>query len=316
MKILFLNSAPIIKYGLKPGFEKNGWETSILTFPHECNAESFIERVDEFKPDYVLMEGGIDFDKWIFPVVQEKGLKMIYWAIEDPIWVDSLSLNWGNNSVLVATPCIETLDFYAENNIKAVSVPFAIDPDFHNYKGITERYTKLDAICIANNYDYYDTRLKGYQDIIQPFIDMDYKIDIYGGKEWVNRSFRFNIPDANYAGHMTMEESLFAYSSTKYVLGIHSVVDSRTMQSMRTFEVLGCRGFYLSSYTKSLEVMFENHKHLIYSSSFEETVELILHYNDREDERNKIALAGQQLVYEKHTYEQRAKDIIDALSEI
>ncbi|MNM77949.1 hypothetical protein D3C81_898260 [compost metagenome] len=59
--------------------------------------------------------------------------------------------------------------------------------------------------------------------------------------------------------------------------------------------------------------MFENHVHLTYSSSPEETKEIMDFYLNNEDARNKIALAGQKLVYEKHTYKQRVNEIINAL---
>jgi len=316
MKILFLNSAPIIKYGLKIGFEKNGWETEMILFPEEATIEGFKKKLDEFKPDYVLMEGGINADSWVFPVVEEFGLKMIYWGIEDPVWIDTLSQDWGKRSVLVATPCIEAIPKYEQNGIKAICVPFAIDPSVHNNKGSNPKYKDLDAIFIGNNYNYYDTRYEAYQIIIQPFINLGRNIEIYGGPEWVNPQFRYHVPNEVYKGYMPMEETLHAYSNVKFVLGVHSVVDSTTMQSMRTFEVLGCGGFFLTSRTKAIESMFVNHKHLVASSSVEETYELINYYLYNEDKRKKIALEGQKLVYEKHTYEQRARDIIRALNEI
>ncbi|MNV54989.1 Spore protein YkvP [compost metagenome] len=204
------------------------------------------------------------------------------------------------------------MEHYTSHGHKAICTPFAIDEDYYNYKQ-TDKYNYLDAIFVGNNYNYYDARHKAYLDVIQPFIDENKKIEVYGNNEWVNRDYNFNIEPQYYKGYMSHEETPYIFSSAKIILGVHSVVNSLTMQSMRTFEVLGCRGFFLSSYTKSVENMFENHVHLTYSSSPEETKEIMDFYLNNEDARNKIALAGQKLVYEKHTYKQRVNEIINAL---
>lgn len=88
------------------------------------------------------------------------------------------------------------------------------------------------------------------------------------------------------------------------------------MQSMRTFEILGCGGFFLTQHTRAIEYMFKNHTHLVWSKSYEETVELMDYYLNNESERERIALNGQQFVYENHTYEKRASEIIKALKDV
>lgn len=312
MRILFLNSAPIITYGLAAGFEKNGVVTSILT-PNQQNIQGFKNALDTFKPDFVLMEGGIDSQEWVFPVVEE-GVPLIYWGIEDPIWLDTLSMEWAEHAVLVATPCWEAVEKYQANGHHALCVPFAVNPDWY-YRRDTQKYAHLDAVLIANNYNYYDTRYEAYQYLLQPFIDHSKNLEVYG-LDWDNPDFKYRVPEHYYKGYMPYEETVLAYSSAKMVLGVHSVIDSRTMQSMRTFEILGCGGFFFSSYAKALEEMFINHRHLVFSRSREETEVYMDYYLRNEEARQKIALEGQKFVYENHTYEQRAKQIIEALEEM
>ena len=85
------------------------------------------------------------------------------------------------------------------------------------------------------------------------------------------------------------------------------------MQSMRTFEVLGCGGFFLTQRTRAIEYMFKNHVHLVWSASYEETVDLMNYYLENDSAREKIALTGQQFVYQNHSYERRVSEIINAL---
>jgi len=62
--------------------------------------------------------------------------------------------------------------------------------------------------------------------------------------------------------------------------------------------------------------MFKNHTHLVWSKSYEETVELLDYYLKNESERVRIALNGQRFVYKNHTYEKRAGEIVEALKEV
>ncbi|MBO8127804.1 MAG: glycosyltransferase [Peptococcaceae bacterium] len=310
MRILFTNPTPVIKYGMQLGFEKHGWQTARIEVPEQTE-QGLQKKIDEFKPDYIFTEGGVDTKKFVFPVLEKTGIPHIFWAIEDPI-ASGLAMEWAGKSVLVLTPCIEMVENYRKNGHKAICVPFAVDPDYYYKRPLHEKFALLDAIHIGNNYDWFEERYKAYQYIIQPFIDKGKKIEIYGW-DWTNPKHRFNVDPKYYKGYMAHEETVIAYSSAKIVLGVHSIVNSKTMQSMRTFEVLGCGGFFLTQHTKAIECMFENHKHLVWSESYEETVDLMNFYLKNDAARQKVAANGQKLVYEKHTYQHRVANILQAL---
>ncbi|WP_071459565.1 CgeB family protein [Bacillus massilinigeriensis] len=311
MKILFTNPPPIIKYGMQAGFKKNGWITDRLEVP-EQSEEGLIKKIEEFKPDYLFTEGGVDTKKFVFPVLEKYSIPHIYWAIEDPVANSSLAMEWARKSELTLTPCIEMLRNYKEENITAICIPFAIDPDYYHKKPFKKNFADLDAVHIGNNYDVFDERYNAYNYILKPFIDKQKKIEIYG-MDWQNPNHRFFVPDPYAKGYIAHEESVYAYSSTKITLGVHSIENSLTMQSMRTFEVLGCCGFFLTQRTKAIEAMFVNHEHLVSSGSYEETVELMNFYLANHSARERIAINGQKHVYNYHTYEQRAKEIIKEL---
>lgn len=311
MKILFTNPSPMIKYGMQKGFEKHGWKTERVEVP-EQTIEGLSNKIEKFKPDYIFTEGGVDTKKFVIPVLSRYSIKHIFWAIEDPIANATHAMEWAKYSVLVLTPDIEMLDNYKNNGYKAICIPFAIDPDYY-YKYPTDaHFSSLDAIHIGNNYSVFDARNKAYEYIINPFIDKKKKLEVYGS-DWTNPTHKYTLPSAYNKGHISHEQSVKAYSSAKIVLGVHSITTSRTMQSMRTFEVLGCRGFFLTQLTTAIKSMFENHKHLVWSSCYPETIELMDFYLSNPDAREKIAEDGQKMVYENHTYYKRVTDIINAL---
>jgi len=250
MRILFTNPPPIIKYGIQLGFVKNGWETARLEVPDQT-VEGLIKKIDGFKPDYLFKEGGVDTKRFVFPVLEKKDIPHIYWAIEDPISNESLAMEWASKSILSLTPCVEMLENYKKSGHKAICIPFAMDPDYYHKKPARKEFQGLDAVHIGNNYDWFEERSKAYNHIIQPFIDKGKNIAVYG-MDWQKPSHRFYVPDPYMKGYLAHEDTVYAYSSAKITLGVHSVTNSKTMQSMRTFEVLGFAGFFLTQQTMDL----------------------------------------------------------------
>lgn len=311
MKILFTNPTPMIKYGMQKGFEKNGWETARIEVPEQSIA-GLSAKIDSFKPDYLFTEGGVDTKAFVFPVLEKYGVPHIYWAVEDPINNASLAIDWAKRSVLSLTPDVEMLENYSRSGHRAICIPFAMDPDYYYKYPKDAHFASLDAIHVGNNYNTFPERCKAYAFIIQPFIDRQKALEVYGS-DWQNKKHCYNIPAPYWKGFMAHEASVLAYSSAKIVLGVHSITNSRTMQSMRTFEVLGCCGFFLTQRTTAIETMFENHTHLVWSSCYDETAELMDYYLENTQAREKIAETGRKFVCENHTYEKRAAQIIQSL---
>ncbi|HHY65012.1 MAG TPA: glycosyltransferase [Clostridiaceae bacterium] len=311
MKILFTNPSPLIKYGMQKGFEKIGWETDRLEVPQQ-SVEGLKLKIEEFKPDYIFTEGGVNTRKFIFPVLEKYSIPHIYWAVEDPVANNTFAMQWAEKSVLVLTPDMEMLENYRRKGHKAICIPFAADPDYYYKYPPDEHFASLDAVHVGNNYNVFPERRRAYEYIIKPFIDKNKKIEVYGS-DWDNPKHAFRLPPKYNKGYLSHEKSVIAYSSAKISLGVHSITNSRTMQSMRTFEILACRGFFLTQHTRAIEYMFKNHVHLVWSKSYDETVELMEYYLTNDQARERIALNGQKFVYENHTYEKRVREIEKAL---
>lgn len=115
---------------------------------------------------------------------------------------------------------------------------------------------------------------------------------------------------------MANEDLPAACATSRIILGLHSVDTSQTMMSMRTFEILGSGGFYLTQWTAAIEKMFVNHQHLVWTRSREETLDLVNYYLSRPDLRKKIARQGQAEVYRRHTYQHRVSQILPYLQQL
>lgn len=314
MKILFLNWAPIVRFGMGPGFQQLGHEVAFLE-PSEDHAEGLRNRIASEKPDYLFTEGGVGREDTLLPVIEQSGIPHIYWAIEDPV-AYNLSLAYGKKSILTLTTHREWLaEIYEPNGVEAINVPFACNPEFHK-PGRVNSALSHPVVFVGNNYDAHPNRKKGHVMMLDPFLQNGCELAVYGNDNWVNGNLPYQIPRNCYKGYLSYLELPDLCASSPFILGIHSIDGSTTMQSMRTFEVLGCGGFFFTQHTSAIEAMFVNHKHLVWSTSPEETIELYDYYVDHPDEMDKIRTAGREFVYANHTYAHRAADIMSRLAAI
>lgn len=309
MRILFVNTAPIIKYGIGQALHDLGHEVLFVFLDQE---QSILPYLQSFKPDYVFNDGGNNRFYKIFPYVEEYGIPHIYWAIEDPVQFEELSLLYAPRSSHIFTPCQESIADYNRHGHDAHLLMFACHPQFHRSAPPDPRFNH-DIIFVGNNYGYHPARMKGVNDILRALVDNNYDIKIYGNEWWLDTSQPYYIGPSHYGGIMANEDLPAACATAKIIIGLHSVDTSLTMMSMRTFEILGAGGFYLTQWTPSIEYHFKNHYHLVWSKSSVETFELVNWYLEHPEERQRIARQGQQEVYEKHTYHHRLQSILPLL---
>ena len=105
------------------------------------------------------------------------------------------------------------------------------------------------------------------------------------------------------------EEVNTVYNSTKICLNIHHR-QSKEGVNPRTFEILGAGAFQLIDYKKELEDMFDIGREIVCYKNEADLLDKIEYYLENEDERNKIARRGHEIVKKKHTYKHRAETIL------
>lgn len=313
MKIFFANYAPIIKYGIGHAFAEMGHE---VRFEHVgMEGDAWLYSLNEFNPDFVFTEGAATKLEKLFPLLKEKNIPHIYWAIEDPVAFDYLSLPFARESLHVYTPCIESIPMYQNHGINAHLMMFACNPSYHK-TGVADARFNHDIVFVGNNYggSIYSDREIATRNMLGSLMERNYNIKIYGNEWWLDRSRPFSIDTNFYGGYLANEDLANLCASVPIILGLHTVSSSKTMMSMRTFEILGCRGFHLTQWTPAIEQLFKNHHHLVWTKSAEETVELVEYYLKKPSLRAQIAQQGQNEVYAKHTYQHRVRDILNEMN--
>jgi len=318
MKVLFTNEAPLIKYGLTAGFEQAGHEVRVIQGedarlwgqPLTEQVTRLTSAIDSFKPDFMFTEGHPGFDIYnICQVARKLGVPHLYWAIEDPICTQTLSMAYAPLVDYIFTTTVECIPQYEAIGKKAELLLFGCNPEFHHYTGPKREYLH-DIVLVASN---YSSRYEEAEWFVLPLIEQGYDIKIWG--IWWDDPARpinlLNHPEI-YGGLLPYEELAYVYSSAKIIMGMNCDNTSLTQTSMRPYEALASGGgLYLAHYTQAQERIFGD---LIFQVRNEEEtikqVETILGMD--EGERKSRAYRAQQEVYCKHNYQLRAEQIIKA----
>lgn len=309
MKILFLNDAPIITYGLASGLAQSD-EFRFLPVRLPDWEERLRKLVLSWRPDFALADGVSisTIARELFSLLKSRNISLVYWAIDDPPDFANMSLPLSRGAALTLTPAEECLPLYRKHGVNARFFHFACNPSFHHATASSRRYAS-DFLLVGNYYTSYPQRKTGLEILLTPLLSSPYSVHIYGNEHWLKNTDNYRLPDEAYKGYLPYTDLPAAYSSAKIILGINSVIDSPTMMSMRIFEALGCGAFCLTHYSPAIEHNFRNHEHLVWSRNPDETLELAYYYLKREDLRSKIARQGQAEVYRLHTYTHRIESV-------
>ncbi|MDQ7092682.1 glycosyltransferase [Desulfosporosinus sp. PR] len=316
MKILFLNDSSLLSHGLASGFSSaDNLQYLPVRLP---DWESRLEQLFKtWKPDFAFAEG-VSIStaaQKLFPLLRRYSVPLVYWAIDDPPDWRRMSRPLARGASLVLTPAEECLPLYRRDKIRALYFHFACNPSFHRPVEPSLEYDS-DLLLVANYYTSYPQRTVGLETILTPLLSGLSHLKVYGDEHWLSNTDHYRLPPDFYKGYLPYNQLPCAYSSAKIVLGLNSVITSPTMMSMRTFEALGCRAFFLTHWSPALENLFQNHVHLVWSRHPDETLELVRFYLQREDLRLKIARQGQEEVYRNHTYQQRVQSVRAILERI
>lgn len=107
-------------------------------------------------------------------------------------------------------------------------------------------------------------------------------------------------------GKRLFEEAAEKFCQSKIVFNI-SIKDDL---NMRVFETLATRSLLLTNDIPTLHDLFVDGVHLVTYKTPEEMIEKAHYYIEHEEERERIAKAGQEAVLSAHTFEHRARQVL------
>lgn len=318
MRILFLEYIKPYIRGIPYGFRDLGCEVEIMT---DFNYRSLDYMIRSFKPDLIMTAGWTQIHvqekmKALAKLTKKYKIKHVYWATEDPIWTEEWSLPLIK---LIDPDCIftisrETIPLYHQLGYKAEYLQWGCHPYFHRQTIPQSQYQADISIVATAPTDIDSYRGESFRILLEPLLYKNYNLKIYGGG-WEDSNYLekigVQVPEKYLHGELDFDLTNEIYSSSKIMLGFQNNVKERTQ---RTVEILSAKGFLLAPKTEAIESTFTHKEHLIVSSSPEETLELVDYYLEHDDERQAIALKGQQEVHLNHHYREKAAQILDAVT--
>jgi spore maturation protein CgeB len=128
-------------------------------------------------------------------------------------------------------------------------------------------------------------------------------------------------PVRNYSGRLlsSNHKSVFGiemynlFNSSNIVLNMHVDVAGNYAGNMRLFEVTGIGSCLLTDNKKNIGDLFDINTEIVVYNSVEDCVEKAKWLIEHNDEREKIAVCGQQKTLKLHTIEDRCRTIIDII---
>jgi spore maturation protein CgeB len=108
-------------------------------------------------------------------------------------------------------------------------------------------------------------------------------------------------------------DMLELFISSKIVLNFHIGIAGDYAGNMRMFEVTGVGSCLLTDNKKNMPELFNIDSEVVVYDNEEDCVAKVKWLLDHEEEREKIALAGQKKTLQYHTVENRCKTIVDIM---
>ena len=184
-------------------------------------------------------------------------------------------------------------------------LPQCSDPDVHKPMVLNEHEKKTyccDLSLIGSMYPY---RLKLLEQLA------GFKPSIWG-RGW-SRISNTEILKLYRGKDIRGTQKVKAISGSAISLNPHHPLNDIHGINRRTFDIAACKGFQLADFKTDMERSFKLNSEIICFKTIDELKRLIEYYLRHPDERAQIAEAAYHRVLMEHTYDHRAKEILEMI---
>lgn len=192
--------------------------------------------------------------------------------------------------------------FYQLGAKRVEFLPFAYDPKYHSPKALT----KSDGTIFSSPVAYVGTFGRLQKEWLSSIQHHGLKV---WGNSWDNLSMEDSLRTSWTKGRGIGAEMWKAINLSAITFNMCRVEHCAEI-SMKTFEIPAAGGLMLSNFTETQNAFFKDGVQAIYYNNREEASDLIAFYIKRPELIEKIKINSMKAV-EKHTYQSRAKAVID-----
>lgn len=322
IRVLFIESDHRFIFGLPLGFKDAGHTIQISGPLDQCNLDQLLI---DFKPDIAILMGWSNLHTnenldYIREILQKYLVPSIYWATEDPTFIDLFSIPLIKRlcPCYVFTVSERKVDTYITLGYPACYLPFGYQPSI--FKPIpTSATTNYSLSLVANaypnvlQYDPSHHRQKSLGLLLNPLLEQNVQVDLWG-LHWNNMQpyLTYAIPTSWQHGPVHYLKTNDIYNKSKIILGLQNYEED--VLAMRTFEILGSGGFMITSYHTRLKEYFNPGKDFIMVETEDIILDYMNYYLKHPQERTKIQINGMKSALQ-HSYQLRALEVVKHLKD-
>ncbi len=313
---------PSFGFQCKKALQRLGFEVGVFNFRmfqlHRLNISNYvlnkllIKKINSFNPDMVLVDKGDTILPGTLKKINRKDKLIVNWCLDEP---------FGKFGRFNKVRNISEYDYFfmfdkyysellTKKGINAPYLPVAGDPKIHReIIPVNKRKYLCDVSFIGSHHPNREKILKEIA---------DYNLKVWGYR-WkkINKNsplypkVQNNIIKGNKTKKGAFEMCKY-FNLSKINMNMHHAQAVKGGVNLRIFEVLLTNSFLISDYQEGIEKLFRLDKEIICydKDNVKELREKIDYYLKNEDERLKIAKAGQKRALEEHKVEDRIKEII------
>ncbi|WP_297213912.1 MULTISPECIES: CgeB family protein [Thermodesulfovibrio] len=272
---------------------------------HQYMNKALVTHIKNKKPDiFIILKGETISPETLWLIRKNTDTIIINIYPDNPLYMSKFEAILPCHYFFVKDSYIlETLHKAGLKNL--YYLPQCTDPDVHKpteiIKEEKEEY-ESELSLIGSMYPY---REKFIEEIIE------FKPAIWG-RGW-NKSKNKEIIKLYKGKDIRGIAKAKAISASKISLNIHHPLNDIHGVNRRTYDIAGCMGFQLVDYKVDMERVFEINKEIICYRSLDELKKLIEYYLKHPEERKEIAKSAYSRVLKSHTYDIRAKQIMEII---
>lgn len=267
--------------------------------------KSLITQVKNNKPDVLMILKGETIEADTLWEIRKKTETLIINVFPDnPLYM-------GNFEAIEPCNYFFVKDSYILNTLRKAGIknvfflPQCTDPDVHRPMLLNDDDKALYSCNLSLIGSMYPYRLKLIEQLVEfkPFI---------WGRGW-SKTTNQEIIKLYKGKDIRGTQKAKAICGSKISLNPHHPLNDIYGVNRRTYDIAACKGFQLADYRNDMEKVFKINQEIICFETLDELKKKIEYYLKHSDERNEIAEAAYKRVINEHTYEHRARDILDLI---
>jgi spore maturation protein CgeB len=264
------------------------------------------ESVSDLKPDIlIILKGETITAETLWSIRKKKNTLIVNVFPDNPLYMGKFEAIKPCHYFFVKDSYI--LSTLRKSGLKNVLyLPQCTDPDVHRPMELTDGEKSLyctDLSLIGSRYPY---RLKFMEDLI------DMRPAIWG-RGW-SRSSNSEIASLYRGRDIRGTEKAKVISASAISLNPHHPLNDIHGVNRRTFDIAACGGFQLADHKADMDRVFKVNEEIICFETVEELKKLADYYLKHPDERKEIAGAAYDRVTREHTYDNRAREIMEIVT--